>query len=165
MRRYPKAWHLKPVFRNAQRGFTLVELLITVAVVAILAAIAYPTYTNQIAKARRAEIQAELMSLAQFMERIYTEAGCYNPGTHMDCGSGTAAAPDISATDDNFDYYDIAFAGTPGAESFLLQATPTAGTAQAGDGMLRINHLGQRWWDENGDGDVADDDEDDWLRN
>jgi type IV pilus assembly protein PilE len=85
----------------------------------------------------------------------------------MDCGNGNAdaAAPDISAADDGYDYYDIAFSGVPDADSFLLEATPTAGTAQAGDGILRINHLGQRWWDENGDGDVTDANEDDWIRN
>jgi type IV pilus assembly protein PilE len=151
--------------RLSARGFTLVELLVSVAIVAILAAVAYPTYTNQVAKARRAEIQAELLSLAQFMERIYTETGCYNPGTDMDCSSGTAAAPDISAADDDYDYYGIAFSGNVTADTFLIQATPATGTSQAGDGILRINHLGQRWWDENGDNDVGDANENDWVRN
>lgn len=136
----------------------------TVAIVGILAAIAYPSYTSQIAKARRAEIQAELMAMAQFMERIYTETGCYNPGTDMDCGSGTGEAPDIGAADDRLDYYDIAFSGAVTADSFSIQATPISGTAQARDGILRINHIGQRFWDENNDGDVDDTNEDDWGR-
>ncbi|MGB5734634.1 MAG: type IV pilin protein [Thiohalocapsa sp.] len=149
---------------RGQPGFTLIELLVTMAVIAILAAIAYPTYTHQIAKARRAEIQAELMALAQFMERVYTETGCYNPGTDGDCGVGTGAAPDISAADDHSEYYRIAFSGEVTASSFLLQATPVEGTAQAADGLLRINQIGQRFWDENNDGDLDDADEDDWAK-
>ncbi len=109
----------------------------TVAIVGILAAIAYPSYTNQIAKARRAEMQAELMALAQFMERIYTETGCYNPGADMDCSSGAGEAPDISAADDHLDHYSIAFSGTVTADRFLIQATPISGGAQAADGILR----------------------------
>jgi len=162
-----KGHHRNPATDTHQIGFTLIELMVTVAIVAILAAIAYPSYTSQVAKARRAEIQAELMSLAGFMERIYTESGCYNPGTDMDCGSGTAAAPDISAADDAYDYYGIAFstAQPVTADTFLIRATPASGTAQAGDGILEINHLGQRWWDENGNGVVTDANEDDWIRN
>ncbi|MGB5835026.1 MAG: type IV pilin protein [Thiohalocapsa sp.] len=150
---------------HRQSGVNLVELMITVAIVGILAAVAYPTYTNQVVTARRAEIQTELVALAQFMERIYTETGCYNPGTDMDCSAGTSAAPDISGADDSFDYYGIAFSGAVTANSFLIQATPTTGTSQGGDGALRISHLGQRFWDENNDGDVSDANEDDWVRN
>ena len=60
--------------------------MIVVAIVAILAAIAYPSYRDQIERTRRADAQAVLMQAAQFMERIYTENGCYNPDD--DC-SGT----------------------------------------------------------------------------
>lgn len=151
--------------RPSRSGFTLIEVLVTVAIVGILAAIAYPSYTNQIAKARRAEIQAELMALAQFMERIYTETGCYNPGADMDCSSGAGEAPDISAADDHLGHYSIAFSGTVTADRFLIQATPISGGAQAADGILQINHIGQRFWDENNDGDVEDAGEDDWERN
>lgn len=135
------------------------------AIVGILAAIAYPSYTSQIAKARRADTQAELVGLAQFMERLYTETGCYNPGTDMDCGSDGGEPPDISHIDDRVEVYDIAFFGTVTADAFLLQATPVPGTFQADDGLLRINQIGQRFWDENNDGDVEDAGEDDWERN
>jgi len=52
-------------------GFTLIELMITVAIVAILAAIALPSYTSYIAKARRAEARTHLVEAAQFMQRFY----------------------------------------------------------------------------------------------
>ena len=66
---------------GSSRGFTLIELLIAVAIVGILAAIAYPSYLEQIRKTRRADAEAVLMQAAQFMERVYSEAGCYNPGS------------------------------------------------------------------------------------
>ena len=145
----------------ATRGFTLIELLIAVAVVAILAAVAYPSYQNQIAKARRAEIQGELVRLAQFMERLHTETGCYNPGEDQDCSGGDGAAPHVEIASDD---YDVAFVGPVGPDTFTLQATPKPDGRQAEDGALRINHLGQRFWDENADGDLTDAGEDDWKR-
>ena len=141
-----------------QRGFNLVELLVAVAIVAILAAIAYPSYQQQVRSARRSEMQAELMALAQRMERLYTETGCYNPGGEGDCGS--PASPSIGTASD---YYEVAFSGLA-AGSFTLQATPKTDGPQSADGILQINHIGQRFWDENGDGDVADPGEDDWTR-
>ena len=50
----------------------------------------------------------------------------------------------------------------PTATSFVILATPAAGSTQTGDGILRINHLGQRGWDKNNDGDFADPGEDTW---
>lgn len=58
--------------RPRQTGFTLIELMTVVAIVGILAAIAYPSYQEHIRRANRADAQASLMELAQFMERSYT---------------------------------------------------------------------------------------------
>ena len=62
----------KPAF-----GFTLIELMITVAIVGILAAIAYPSYHQYVLKGRRAEGRAALMALLQQQERYYTQYGKY----------------------------------------------------------------------------------------
>lgn len=51
------------------RGFTLIELMIVVAIVAILAAVAYPSYRDSISKSRRAEARAQLMDAVQYMQR------------------------------------------------------------------------------------------------
>lgn len=140
------------------RGFSLIELMVVVSIVAILAAIAYPSYQNQIAAGRRSDAQAELMQLAQFMERLYTETGCYNPGSDNDCSTGTAA-PAISI---GSDYYSVSFGGTPTATTYRIVATPTG--PQAGNGLMWINEQGARVWDENNDGTIQTH-ENDWVRN
>ncbi len=58
-------------------GFTLIEMMITVGIVAILAAIAYPMYTDQMRKGRRAEARAALMNLLQQQERYHTQNNTY----------------------------------------------------------------------------------------
>lgn len=146
-------------------GFSLLEMLVTVGIVAVLAAVAYPSYQGQVAKARRAEMQGELVRLAQYMERIYTEYGCYNPGAlasgALSC-SGADTAPSIST---GSQYYQVAFpSGQPTDSTHRLRATPNSSGPQNGDGIMEINHLGQKFWDKNNDGDFADAGEDRWTQ-
>ena len=61
----------------SQHGFTLMELMITVAIMGILAAVAYPAYTEQVAKGRRADARTRLVAAQQWMERYYTERYSY----------------------------------------------------------------------------------------
>lgn len=63
--------------RLAQRGFTLIELMIVVAIVGILAAIAYPAYQDSVLKGRRAEARTALLELMQQQERYMTQRGTY----------------------------------------------------------------------------------------
>lgn len=60
------------------RGFTLIELMIVVAIVAILAAVAYPSYRDSISKSRRAEARAQLMDAVQYMQRFYSQNDRYD---------------------------------------------------------------------------------------
>lgn len=63
--------------RAVARGFTLIELMIVVAVVAILAAVAYPSYMDSVRKGWRAEARAALMQEMQQQERFYTQVSSY----------------------------------------------------------------------------------------
>jgi len=135
------------------RGFTLIELLVVVAIVAILAMIAYPSYQDQIRKARRADAQSVLMQAAEFMERVYSESGCYNPGPDNNCiaPNDDAAAPAIpynkSPIDGGDNFYGVGITAV-GDNTYTVRAAPTAGTSQEGTGLLEVNYLGQKFWDE-----------------
>lgn len=127
-------------------GFTLIELMITVAIVAILASIAFPSYQSQMRKTRRADAQGALMGLANAMERFFTEKNTYLGAAS---GGANTGAPAIFATQAPIDgatkYYDLSINAAT-ATTYTIQAAPIAGSAQAGDscGTLSLTSTGVR---------------------
>lgn len=106
------------------RGFTLIELLVTIAVVAILAAIAIPSYQDQVRKGRRAEAKSELGRLQMAMERWRADNPSFVNCSPSPCGNGTY--PSVAT----LDYYTVTITSTT-ATGYTLTATPKG--AQTGD--------------------------------
>lgn len=142
----PVARGTTPLARRNSQGFTLIEMMIVVAVVGILAAIAYPSYIESVRKTRRADAKSVLAELAQFMERTYTESNTFKPG-----GANPTLPYLESPIDGSAKYYDLSIVAST-STSFTLQATPKG--AQAGNGILTLTNTGARWWDANNNGSV-----------
>jgi len=122
-------------------GFTLIELLTVVGIVSILAAIAYPSYQSQVRKTRRGDAQAVLMQAAQYMERLYTENGCYNKKPCVTTGTDTVLPFTKSPIDGAEAYYTISLT-TIKANEFKI--TAAAASSEGGAKDLSIDHTGKR---------------------
>ena len=119
----------------AQKGFTLIELMITVAVIGILAAIAYPSYQQYVLRANRAEAQAVLSETAQFMERYFTTNGTYVGGALLSAVSPKGVSGSAIK-------YNISFSAGPTATAFTLQAAPTTGQSSDICGTMTLANTG-----------------------
>lgn len=118
--------------RCRQRGLTLVELIVVVAVMSIIATVAYPLYTTQMQKVRRADAKVALETLALAQERHYTINGAY---ANLATLASTNLIPNTLADgDSDKGYYDITVDGL-GAnnQTYLLSATPASSGPQDGD--------------------------------
>lgn len=141
---------------RAARGFTLIELMITVAIVAILTAIALPSYREYIARGHRTEVQTILLAGQQWMERFYSENYRYDQNSANTAVSCTGSSP-ACPFDVNFStspvpgqgtaQYGVAVAAvnTP-APFFTITATRIPGTVMAADkcGDFTVDSLGRR---------------------
>ena len=133
----------KQNFARRNIGFTLIELMIVLAIVGILASFAYPAYQTQVMKTRRGDAQASLTALAQAMEESYTNTMDYTVAT---LGSGTSDIfPSESPLDSQHKFYTLSIDGTNTTNRFFIIWAQAQGP-QASDKCpnLWINSSGQR---------------------
>lgn len=126
-------------------GFTLIELMITVAIVAILAAVAYPAYTNQVRKGKRAEARTKLLAAVQRQERWYTDNQTYV--ADLAPLFGLAAGTTVYSGDNNDPgsaYTVTAAALGTIATGYTLTATPQGGFSDPDCGPLTLTSTGTK---------------------
>ena len=120
-----------------QRGFTLIEMMIVVAIIGVLAAIAYPSYQQYIVKTKRTDMMSELQNIASEIESRKLAQGSYNAisagiianfaGTYLVNGNAL---------------YTVNFTPDPLTAKWAITATPIIGSQMAGDGSLSLNYQG-----------------------
>ncbi|WP_041523971.1 type IV pilin protein [Gilvimarinus agarilyticus] len=127
--------------RSKNAGFTLIEILIVVAIVGILAAIAYPSYMDSVRKSNRADAKASLNDAAQQMQRCYTLNH-----TFTDC-------PSVGTSDSAEQFYEIEVAVTGGGTGFTATATADQAPQTGDDDCLSftLDNLGRRTSTTNGE--------------
>lgn len=130
--------------RNASswgiKGFTLIELMIVVAVIAILAAIALPSYQEHVRKSRRAQAKADLVELAQFLERRHTVDNHYGGALAFSVSPREATGTSVM-----YNITRAPIAGNPpNPQTFVLRAEPA--NAQQNDrcGTLTLSNTGAK---------------------
>ena len=117
------------------RGFTMIELMIAVAVVGILGAIAFPNYSDHVRKGRRSDAQTALMELAQKQEVFYARNASYTVDM-TDLAYANASWNDVKGGS-NTDYYQVQTEAAD-ATSYTLLARPKTGTGQEYDKVLNF---------------------------
>lgn len=134
--------------RIMQQGFTLVELMITIAIIGIIVSVAYPNYQSYIVKTSRGVAQADLMSLAAAMERHKAASFSYEAAA---AGSSNSGAPAFfyqhspSAEHYNDRKYNLSIKESS-VSAYVLEAVPRSGTTQDGNGRLALFSDGRRAW-------------------
>ena len=139
--------------KYSAKGFTLMEVMITVVIVGILAGIAYPSYTQYVAQTRRSDATINMTRIAALQEKFFTRCGVYAVAldTPLACGPNPPNPPlslisglTAGATSDGY-YTVIAAPGAAADGGYLLTATP-AGTQATADATkcttLTINATG-----------------------
>ena len=158
--------------KRLSKGFTLVELMVTVIILSIIIGIAYPSYQRYTTQTRRTDAQIELTTTVNRLEKYFSMCSSYPtagatasltnpwPGGVNLCPPGTAglALFDVNSPDGHYtiaidvtqDVNGVCFGGN--GTCYMLTATPAGGGLQVGNGDLRIDSAGQKQWNKPGVG-------------
>jgi type IV pilus assembly protein PilE len=124
--------------QHRQSGLTLIELMVTVSIIAIIAAVAFPAYERQSLKAKRTDGIGLLMEIAAKQERYIVDHQEYATSlSDMGYSSGATAKG----------YYEVKVETSNNDQSYLLTATPQGGQADDECGALYLDNLGNRTWE------------------
>ncbi len=129
-----------PTSNGAARGFTLIELMVTIAIAIILISIAVPNYRAYVQRANRSDATAALLRLAAAQEKFYIQNNTY---------STDLSAAGLGMPSTNNEYYDLSVAAGAGGLTvgYTATATAKAGARQADDAdcqSFTINERGVR---------------------
>lgn len=116
---------------HSGKGFTLIELLVTVAIIGILAAIAYPSYQQYVAKTHRAAAKSCLLEIGQALERRYAATSSY-----------AGALPNPQCVTSEAGFYTFTPANITTAQSYSIKATPDSRQNDTQCGTLTLDHTG-----------------------
>lgn len=123
---------------NKIKGFTLIELMIVVAIIGILTAIAFPAYKDWVIRSNRAAAESYMLSIATKEEQYMVDARQY--GTLSDLGMTTPPSSVSGKYTVSFTTLDNSAA----PPKFTITAAPVAGTIQASDGNLTLDSTGAK---------------------
>ncbi|OTG63919.1 pilus assembly protein PilE [Acinetobacter sp. ANC 4470] len=132
------------------KGFTLIELMIVVAIIGIIAMFAYPAYQESVRKTKRIDAQASIIQIAGQLQRYkIANFTFFRVGTSTPIILADVGVPSVLPTSAS-PLYDLALTNVT-AGTWTLVATPKLSTTQFGDGHIVLNHRGERCWTKGSD--------------
>lgn len=124
------------MIKARMKGFTLIEIMIVVVILGILAAIAYPSYTEHVRRGHQTEAQGQIMEFSSALEAHRAKNFSY---------SGAALVSLAPALNSNLHYTTVLTLGN-GNQSYTITATPSS-SAMSGMPVLTLNSNGEASWD------------------